>query len=905
MKLRSLPSKSLLFRLSSSSSTTHSPRRAIAFLVTNLHSSPYSTASGSNSGSGSSHSTSRRPQHDEESRSVRVPVWWDFQDCPLPVGANVYKVAQSITAAIRNSGIKGPITITAFGDVLQLPRSSQDALSATGISLTHVPNGGKNRTDRSLITDLMCWVSQNPPPAHLLLISSDKEFASVLHRLRMSNYNILLASKSSAPGVLCSAASIMWDWDALIKGECVTGKHFNHPPDGPYNSWYGHYRIPLLDPFAIATTTEQSSSVKIEEVSESCTNSNSVNLRPIPKEVVDKIRMVLILCPKGTPITELRAELTKSNVAIDKDFYGHKKFSRFLLSMPDVVKVTAASDGLVIVRAVAKKTPPTLLDSSPGLATAVDQNIKEKETANASSPRLVSSVDLAAEKRRDDSLGKKLESGTENGKHVKEKAPESFHEPILVSTKDVKSNDKPVETNQVALIVGSESSMEDGFFQKLKRLWYGSSEMKSEHLLEDKSVSGSGNKDKGDKDLKSSSQGTDSMSESSHPFVAESVEEVKLGTNEVGSKDKDASPGFFGRLFKSFKFWGESPVSSKDFTGNQELVTAESQVHDMFAKESFWSDVESFINSPRGFAIVSHSRTREVMAKNLQEEGPSCLRQLDESSMLHLVTLLISHKKLIEEDPSSSLPFRIIKGSTPGHRHASNGLSSIFSDSSKSQWQKQDGVKRGKNVAHAEVSVGSMDQKQLERYKSNAVADCQKLLKKITVEKPEGYNLIRFRKDFLEEYGYHLAVDKLGHESLQSLIQVMPGVRITSGYILPSAPSPNAKSKEDHSDFLFEELGPVSEATTNHLTSKKLPVYEPSLSDDEEDSGPERDNQEKKKQEMMNREGKESSLLQILDSYYTNKDEEFKEKSEERKLVSSSRKQKPPKTYSFVKDSEV
>lgn len=293
------------------------------------------------------------------------------------------------------------------------------------------------------------------------------------------------------------------------------------------------------------------------------------------------------------------------------------------------------------------------------------------------------------------------------------------------------------------------------------------------------------------------------------------------------------------------------------------------------------------------------------MAKNLQEEGPTCLRPLDESSMLHLVTLLISHKKWIEETPSSSLPFRIIKGSSPGHRHVSNGLSLIFSDYSKSQSQRQDGEKRGKNVAHAGVSVGSMDRKQLERYKSNAIADCQKLIKKITEEKPEGYNLIRFRKDFLEEYGYHLAVDKLGHESLQSLIQVMPGVRITSGYILPSTPSSNGKSKEDDSDLSFEELGPVSEATTNHLTTKKLPVYEPSLSDDEEDSGSERDNPEKKKQEM-NRESKESSLLQILDSYYTNKDGEFKkEKPEERKLVSNGRKQKPAKTYSFVKDSEV
>lgn len=285
------------------------------------------------------------------------------------------------------------------------------------------------------------------------------------------------------------------------------------------------------------------------------------------------------------------------------------------------------------------------------------------------------------------------------------------------------------------------------------------------------------------------------------------------------------------------------------------------------------------------------------MAKNLQREGPSSLIQLDESSMLHLVTLLISDKKWIEENPSSSLPFSIIKGSSPSHRNASNGLSSIFSDCSKLQSQKQDGEKRFKNVAHAGVSVG---------YKSNAIADCQKLIKKITEKNPEGYSLIRFRKDFLEEYGYHLAADKLGYENLQSLIQSMPGGRISSGYIIPSTPSSDAKSvKEDDSDLSFEELGPVSDATTNYPATKRLPVYEPSLSEDE-DSGSERDNPKTKKQEM-NRDDKKSSLLQILDSYYTSKGEEVnKEKPEERKLVSNNvRKQKPSKTYSFVKDSEV
>ncbi|KAF8115747.1 hypothetical protein N665_0025s0199 [Sinapis alba] len=871
MRFRSLPSKSLLFRLS-----LLPPRRAIT--------NSFSTTTGSASAAGSSLSSSRRHHHDEDSRSVRVAVWWDFDKCNLPAGANVFKLAQSITGAIRNSGIKGPITITAFGDVLHLPRSNQEALSATGITLTHVPQGGKNSADRSLITDLMCWVSQNPPPAHVFLISNDEAFASVLHRLRMSNYNVLLSSKSSSsappPGVLCSAASIMWDWEGLIKGDNVTAKYFNQPPDGPYNSWYGHYRVPLLDPFA--TTTE--------EVSEF--SSSYVKPRLVPKQVVEKIRMVLSLFPKGLSVSELRVELTKSNVAIDKEFYGHKSFPRFLQSMPDVFQINRASDGLFVVRALAEKAIPKRVDSSPGLSSAVDEKIKEKvSAANASTPKLMNDVELAIERKgRDISLGKKHENVTENDKHVKEKAPESSQESILVSQKDVKADDKPVETNQVSLIAGSEDSMEDGFFQKLKRIWSGSPEMESEHLSETKSASGSVEKDEvdEDKDLKSSSQGTDSSSQISPSLAGESAEDVKTGTDEAGNSDKNASPGVFSQLLKSFKFWERNKGLSNDSSGTQKLVR---QVHDIFANESSWSDVESFLHSPRGFVIVSHSRTREMIAKNLQREGPSCLKQLDESSMLHLVTLLISHKKWIEENPSSSPPFSIIRGSSASHGDASNGLISVFSDCGKSP----DGEKRFKNVAHAGVSVG---------YKSNALADCQKLIKKITERSPEGYSLIRFRKDFLEEYGYHLAVEKLGYKNLQSLIQVMPGVRISSGYVLPSTSGGKSTTKEDESDSSFEELGPVSEATSNHQTvTRKLPVvYEPSLSEDE-DSGSERDIPKKKKKDVMSENNdKDSSLFQILDSYYKSNGEV---KMEQPKLVNNVRKPKPSKTYSFVKDSEV
>ncbi|KAJ0513887.1 putative NYN domain, limkain-b1-type, meiosis regulator and mRNA stability factor 1 [Helianthus annuus] len=85
------------------------------------------------------HSHSRR--NSEDVRNVRVSVWWDFENCQVPCNVNVYKVTHFITSAVRSVGIKGPIQITAFGDVVQLSRSNQEALSSTGINLTHIPNG--------------------------------------------------------------------------------------------------------------------------------------------------------------------------------------------------------------------------------------------------------------------------------------------------------------------------------------------------------------------------------------------------------------------------------------------------------------------------------------------------------------------------------------------------------------------------------------------------------------------------------------------------------------------------------------------------------------------------------------------------------------------------------------------
>jgi len=85
-------------------------------------------------------SSSHRRNYDEENRSVKVTVWWDFENCQVPVGVRVDRAANRIMTALRSTGIKGPVTITAFGDVAQMSRATQEALTSTGVCLNHVPH---------------------------------------------------------------------------------------------------------------------------------------------------------------------------------------------------------------------------------------------------------------------------------------------------------------------------------------------------------------------------------------------------------------------------------------------------------------------------------------------------------------------------------------------------------------------------------------------------------------------------------------------------------------------------------------------------------------------------------------------------------------------------------------------
>ncbi|KAK4417359.1 hypothetical protein Salat_2561500 [Sesamum alatum] len=974
-------------------------------IIKNSHFLAFSTQAHQGPGSGYHH---RRQE--EESRSVRVSVWWDFENCNLPLNTNVFRVAQCITNAVRANGIKGPIQITAFGDVMQISRTNQEALSSTGISLSHVPSGGKNSADRSLLVDLMYWVSQNPPPAHLFLISGDRDFAGILHRLRMNNYNILLASPDSAPSVLCSAATIMWQWSSLLKGENLTGKLFNQPPDGPYNSWYGYYKAPLEDPCPV---TEQSSCLNNDE---SPGLAPDVKPRPIPKAVMKHVRQILISYPEGISITNLRAELAKSNLTMDKDLYGYRKFSRFLLAMPHILKLHNGTDGQLFVRGANSKF---LDESVPATYVEPATNNGESEVGSVAIPNgEVSASEDVSEKSRLFPVPEpksKAQSANLHESQKEEKQNESFSSLSLQGTKvkaqaanlqdqkkeekrkeapskrniiqEIRQQDRKVKLqeqpkqvdvaspvveikeasdkreNQVVVPNELSSAPKIGIFRRIWMRWFGSEDTSSSKNCRkrDETLTGKDN-------IEEKTLTTCQAAKSIHPAMFspsshEALVDGKIARSSDAMTDISSQGlSFFNWSTSWFKLWSSSEsddkVEKNGETVGQVEVTLEQP--EIFLRESFWKELESFIGTSEGAAAVLESRTREHLVQNLRKQGPPVLSSLPEGDLLRLVDLLISDKKWVEEDDSRTFPFRLttVAGKHPHHNPplSSNGLSHIFSGRQPNL--QESGERKHQNPPHAGVPQPISHRGSSGKPRSEILADCQKLVDHIVKEYPEGFNMGSFRKLFLEKHGYALDLQKLGYEKLANLLQIMPGVRIEYNLIIPASALKNldpqnidlpieeskvapvidscgessvSSTKDDDSDSSWDELGPVDSsgtrkrATDARLTKKgqngraksRLPDYEPLEEDDFSDS--EEETSSKSENEIKSRLMEEdSSLLQILDSWYSGKGADGrKDESKsttnatdsteiglgtknESPVVNPTRKQKPVKTYSFV-----
>lgn len=268
-----------------------------------------------------------------------VGVFWDLNKCGVEdvemgegkaeATVDASHIVPNIVKVLRSSGFFGPISIRAYGNTRSFSNHRvTQALLATGVDLHHVP-GGINDLWKHLILDLLLWVRENSSPAHVLLISGNKEYSSVLHKLHMRGYDVLLAHpEGDMSRHLLSAASKVWVWDKMIRGTEVSTSQLTS------NVLPHSYRLQNSDKSQCGYSQEvqPEPDVKHDFI---CQDSKRKS-QNIPREVVDQVLDIIRSKPSGFTVSAFRRQLARSNITLDKDFYGHKDVLSFLLSIPNL-----------------------------------------------------------------------------------------------------------------------------------------------------------------------------------------------------------------------------------------------------------------------------------------------------------------------------------------------------------------------------------------------------------------------------------------------------------------------------------------------------------------------------------------------------------------------------------------
>lgn len=313
------------------------------------------------------------------------------------------------------------------------------------------------------------------------------------------------------------------------------------------------------------------------------------------------------------------------------------------------------------------------------------------------------------------------------------------------------------------------------------------------------------------------------------------------------------------------------------------------------------------------------------MVHGLQNLDCWPLKGLVEKDVSHLVHLLLSEKKWIEETPPSDFPFRLTlpqkRTCTPPNSSTTSTPPNSSTTSTPPNSSKFD-LSSLFNVKPLEQGKYGGDKGRTNRTpnREETLSDCHKLLKDLLLQYKYGFNISIFKRQFAQKHGYELDHQKLGYADIESLLQIIPGIRVKFPRVLPAengndqGGSKGDGNQSNGDDSIWGELGPVSAtAKTAEGVDKETCYRPPTCSEDDFSDGENQAYQEPR------RGTEQSSLLKIIDSWNSSKDDGSGKKPQEidgvvdcsrsspgyLDTLRATRQQQPQKQYSFVSsDSE-
>ncbi|ESQ43827.1 hypothetical protein EUTSA_v10005934mg [Eutrema salsugineum] len=160
-----------------------------------------------------------------EYATAKIAVWWDMKDCPIPEGYDAGRVRPSIEAAFKKLGYSGPVSITAYGDLIQTPNRLLRGLSSTGVAVAHTVS---RCICSRMFTDMLEWRGQNPAPGSMMIISNQVAYVFSWDLIRLqqhTKYNIFVAYSVNSEYSSTLRTCKEWRWKRLLE------EYYKQPDD--------------------------------------------------------------------------------------------------------------------------------------------------------------------------------------------------------------------------------------------------------------------------------------------------------------------------------------------------------------------------------------------------------------------------------------------------------------------------------------------------------------------------------------------------------------------------------------------------------------------------------------------------------------------------------------------------
>lgn len=168
-----------------------------------------------------------------------IAIFWDMDNCCPNSGASGQEVATKIRRAAQSAGHdRNKIgMITSFKAYLEVSGESaaqmqlRSELQGSGVSLIDTPKSGrKDVADKMMIADLLSYAIDRRPPALIVLLSGDRDFAYPLGILRNRGYDILLITPPIGASPILEASAtykLRWRQDVLGVEFDANGRPYN------------------------------------------------------------------------------------------------------------------------------------------------------------------------------------------------------------------------------------------------------------------------------------------------------------------------------------------------------------------------------------------------------------------------------------------------------------------------------------------------------------------------------------------------------------------------------------------------------------------------------------------------------------------------------------------------------